>query len=838
MTARRDDRSARRRARPRARAHSPFLREALPARARPCRHASSSDGAERPPSAGARRRGDESPKSSFAAGGSASRWRSRSATLPASCRSKQVTAAAVRLRRPGDRPRARRARFDERVPVRSRRGLRGHRAGQARQPRAQLFVRRRSAAAVRSRRRCRGASATMPGEAAVRIGRRMIELLQKRTADGYVARVDLRLRPSPEVDADRAAGQRGDLLLRIERACRGSGRPSSAPAPAPATSRSASTSCDAIEPFVWRRSLDFGVIEEIRAIRPADPRSLCARRQTFGPGYDLKRGRGGIREVEFFTQIQQMIHGGRDPALRVPATLDALAALARRRASRRRTARRLWPTPIGCCAPIEHRVQMIDDAADPSAARRRRGARRVARLHGLATAATSCSTCFGRTSSAVGSAVRRARAGQRAAGLSSDPDMLRGELATLGFADADSRGAADRRVALGPGALAALAGGARRVRSDAPGLLRAIAGGADPDHALNRLSDIVERLSSGVNLYRLLEARPRLGAAAGADPRPCAGARRPARAAARAARRADRRVELRPAAAGRPNSPSCLARRCAGKPYDLRARPGAADGQRAPLRARRAADRPAATTRSRSPPAMRASPKARWSRWPTPPSPSSRRRTAAFAGGELLILGLGRLGGGVLTHASDLDLIYLFTAARGAIARTATRPLGPADYFNRLANRVTAALSVPTAAGPLYDVDTRLRPQGAQGHARGVAARRSPTTSAARPGPGSIWRCAAPGRCSGRTPARDAVAGDRRGHPQPAARSRQGGRRRGQDARRDGAPQAAAGPLDIKLGPGGLVDLEFAVHVLQLTRRAGLDPRLEARRRAARRSLA
>ncbi|WP_163078537.1 hypothetical protein, partial [Acinetobacter baumannii] len=50
--------------------------------------------------------------------------------------------------------------------------------------------------------------------------------------------------------------------------------------------------------------------------------------QAFGPGYDLKRGRGGIREVEFFAQLHQLIHGGREPALRAPATRDALAALA------------------------------------------------------------------------------------------------------------------------------------------------------------------------------------------------------------------------------------------------------------------------------------------------------------------------------------------------------------------------------------------------------------------------------------------------------------------------------------------------------------------------------
>ena len=83
---------------------------------------------------------------------------------------------------------------------------------------------------------------------------------------------------------------------------------------------------EAIQPFIWRRALDFGVIDEIRSIS-LGVRDHYAQVQAFGPGYDVKRGRGGIREVEFFTQAQQMIHGGRDPGLRAPATLDALAAL-------------------------------------------------------------------------------------------------------------------------------------------------------------------------------------------------------------------------------------------------------------------------------------------------------------------------------------------------------------------------------------------------------------------------------------------------------------------------------------------------------------------------------
>src|SRR3546814_1593684 len=81
---------------------------------------------------------------------------------------------------------------------------------------------------------------------------------------------------------------------------------------------------------------------------------------------------------------------------------------------------------------------------------------------------------------------------------------------------------------------------------------------------------------------------------------------------------------------------------------------------------------------------------------------------------ELVILALGRLGGAALTHASDLDLIYVFTGDYAAES-DGPKPLGAVHYYNRLAQRVSGALSVPTAAGPLYEIDTRLRPSGNQG---------------------------------------------------------------------------------------------------------------------------
>jgi glutamate-ammonia-ligase adenylyltransferase len=196
-----------------------------------------------------------------------------------------------------------------------------------------------------------------------------------------------------------------------------------------------------------------------------------------------------------------------------------------------------------------------------------------------------------------------------------------------------------------------------------------------------------------------------------------------------------------------------------------------------------------------------------------------------FPGGELIVLGLGRLGGCALTHASDLDIVYLHTAEAGTVSDGA-KPLGPNNYFNRLANRVTAALSVPTAAGRLYEIDTRLRPEGSKGmlvvslDAFERYQREEAWTwehmalTRARPVFGSE---------QGRARAKALIDEFLRLPRKPAAIVRDAVKMR-REIERHKPPQ---GRLDVKLGPGGLVDLEFSVQVLQLTRQIGLDPRLD-----------
>ncbi|MEA3018414.1 MAG: [glutamine synthetase] adenylyltransferase / [glutamine synthetase]-adenylyl-L-tyrosine, partial [Sphingomonadales bacterium] len=194
-------------------------------------------------------------------------------------------------------------------------------------------------------------------------------------------------------------------------------------------------------------------------------------------------------------------------------------------------------------------------------------------------------------------------------------------------------------------------------------------------------------------------------------------------------------------------------------------------------------------------------------------------------GSELLILGLGRFGGEALTHASDLDLVYLFSGTHEAES-DGTRPLRATDYFNRLAPRVTAALSVPTAAGPLYDVDTRLRPSGTDG----LLAISLESFERYQREQAWTWEHMALlrarplyGSDEAKAALREAVLGVLRRPRDPATLVRDAVRMRADIA----AHKPPAGPFDVKLVPGGLVDLEFAVHLLQLRHGIGFDPHLE-----------
>jgi glutamate-ammonia-ligase adenylyltransferase len=656
------------------------------------------------------------------------------------------------------------------------------------------------------------------GEAAVRIGRRVIELLQQRTAEGYVARVDLRLRPSPEVTpivlpVDAAISHYESSALPWERAAFIRAR---ACAGDIALGQSF---LDSIQPFVWRRSLDFGVIDDVRQISTRI-RDHFAQGARIGPGYDLKRGRGGIREIEFFVQIQQMIHGGRDPKVREPATLDAIAALVRADRLDESTATEL-ADGYRLLRTVEHRLQMVEDAQTHMLPASEAALDNVARLAGLADGGALLDEIAPHVERA--GAIFDGLAPDAQGRLSNDADILNQELAAMGFADP-----ADAVRHVGHWR----SGKARSLRSPAaqqafeamlPGLMQAIAAGADPGHALNRLGDIVERLSTGVNFFRLLEARPGL-------------ARLFAKVLAHAPALGDqlaRRPELfeglfdassfeMPPEAN--EFAASLTAEMRGQPYDV-----ALDRARRRVNERRFALGVQLIDQRRDPleVALGYARVAEGTLVALADAAVSEFREAhgIFDEGELLILGLGRLGGCALTHASDLDIIYLHTAPSGA-ASNGPKPLGPNDYFNRLASRVTAALSVPTAAGPLYDVDVRLRPEGA----KGMLVVSLDAFERYQRSEAWTWEHMALCRARpvyGSQSARERltrIVGEILRLPRdPAEVERDAAKMRAEMERHKPARSA----LDVKLGPGGLVDLEFAVHVLQLARHVALDPRLD-----------
>jgi glutamate-ammonia-ligase adenylyltransferase len=656
-----------------------------------------------------------------------------------------------------------------------------------------------------------------PDEAAIKIARRATELLQARDGDGYVLRVDLRLRPAPE--ASPIALPVGAAISYYESQALPWERAAFIRARAAAGDLSLGRRfLVAIRPFVWRRALDYGAVAEIRQIS-GRIRDHYAQGQAFGPGYDLKRGRGGIREAEFFAQVHQLIHGGRDRALRAPATLDALAALAdagwiaSAQGATLAQGYTLFRT-------IEHRLQMVDDRQTHSLPTAPEALDNVARLHGLEDGGALLDLL--RPQVAAVAAVYDTLGETDRPAVPADVQLLEARLGELGFAPADQ---AMRRIGdWRSGRYPALRSPAARTALEAalPEMLASLATASDPYQALIRLDAMLARLPSAINLFRLLEAQPALARLLSAI---LCHAPTLAEALARRATLLDGLMDasaLEPVGEVAELAAEMLPRD-AGVPYEA-----VLDHARAVVGEKRFALGAQIIAGTSDPMTVAAGyarvAEAAIETLVTATIAEFTAQHGRVPDSELVIVALGRLGGGLLTHASDLDVIYLFTGDYRAESDGA-KPLGAVLYYNRLAQRVTAALSVATASGPLYEIDTRLRPSGGQGplvvslegfaryqresawtweHMALTRARPVFGSSAAREQVTGIIRRV----LEGERPERDVVAEAREMRAEMARH------------------KPAQGPLDVKLALGGLVDLEFAVHVAQLVHRAGFHPDL------------
>ncbi|WP_137680616.1 glutamine-synthetase adenylyltransferase [Aurantiacibacter suaedae] len=648
-----------------------------------------------------------------------------------------------------------------------------------------------------------------PGEAAQRYSRQLVELLSSHTGEGYVMRVDLRLRPAAEVSPlaisfPTALSHYESSALAWERAAYIRARAAAGDIAA------GEHFLEEVRPFVWRRSLDFTAIEEIRRLTARIREAYPGPREP-GAGFDVKRGRGGIREVEFFAQTHQLIYGGRLPSLRLRGTRAALDALAGEGIITAQTAQELGEA-YDRLRVVEHRLQMVEDRQTHELPGGGEALDNVARLDGLEDGA------------ALLEELRAicARVGEHYDGLLSEGD----DGSSGGVAvPAQFRADFDARVAHWTGSLRVMrsAGAQQAFAVIRPRLLEALAEAPDPARAMARWETLLERLPTAINLFRLFEQRPGLldtvlRVLTLTQPLADELARRP--------ELLDALIDA--SALDLPGSVDDLAeamRQCEEPDYETRLGRirqvvgeerfalgvQLIDCRHDPLAIAEGLCRVAEG-------AVRTGAEAAIEEF--------EQVHGKIADSELIILGLGRLGGGALTHASDLDVVYLFTGDIGEES-DGRRPLSTSLYFNRLATRVTAALSVPTAEGALYEIDTRLRPQGRNGPLA------VSVESFARYQASEAWTWEHMALARARP-----IFGSAEGkeHLQQAIREVLLAPRDPETLRADvlkmrgdvATHKPPRGDLDVKLMRGGLMDSEFLIHYLQLRHGLGFVPALES----------
>ncbi|MBV9079362.1 MAG: bifunctional [glutamine synthetase] adenylyltransferase/[glutamine synthetase]-adenylyl-L-tyrosine phosphorylase [Methylobacteriaceae bacterium] len=661
-----------------------------------------------------------------------------------------------------------------------------------------------------------------------RIAQAIAKLLGERTPDGYVHRVDYRLRPDPAstaaaVSLPAAYVYYETLGQNWERAAMIKARPVAGD-----LALGERFLAD-LAPFIWRKYFDFAAIADIHAMK----RQIHLARGHGAiavAGHDIKLGRGGIREIEFFVQTQQLVFGGRHPALRGRRTLDMLEALKVEG----------WVTDAAATElagayrflrDLEHRLQMVADEqtqrlpTDPGALAG------IAALSGFAEPGA-----FEAALTAQARRVERHYAllfeeGPELAveagdlvftGVEVDPGTV-ATLRRLGFRDPETAAETVRGWHFGRRP-AVTSPRAREVLTElTPALLAALGGTLDPDGALARLDRAFARMPAAVELLTILRSQeplrtlfadllgsaPRLAEVVATAPhvldvvleRDFAAAEVAPEAieaelAARVGEPADTEEFLDPLRDGARQLQFVAGARLLSGLYTP-AQMGAALAAIAVAAIRSAlawTERAFATEHGTVP------------------------------GARLAVLGLGRLGSADLTATSDLDLLVLYDFDDARRTSDGPRPLDAVVYFTRLTQRLVAALTVPTRRGRLYAVDLRLRPSGTQGPvASQLSAFRAYHESDAE-----LWEQMALVRAR-------PVAGDV-SLQADLAQAIEGLLTRPRDratvfggvaAMRDlvAREKGEGGPWDMKLSPGGLLDLDFLAQALVLAE-GGAEPGL------------
>ncbi len=658
-----------------------------------------------------------------------------------------------------------------------------------------------------------------PQDVSVALTRSLVKVMQEVTPQGYVFRTDLRLRPDPASTQVAVSFETAELYY--EGFGQNWERAAYIKARAVAGDQQAGARFLALlHPFIWRKTLDYAAIEDIHSIKRQIHAHKGHGRITI-EGHNIKLGRGGIREIEFYAQTQQLISGGRDPALREPTTIGALRALVAAGHVKGAVAEDLIES-YRFLRVLEHRLQMVEDAQTHDLPRTAEGIAHMARFTGIGSEEAfraSLRDHLERVQHHYSELFESEpplskRSGSLVfTGVEDDPDTI-DTLTRMGFQKPSVVTRTIRSWHRGHKRATRSTRSRTILTKLIPGLLEALSETSDPDGAFIRFDRFLEGLPYGVQVFSLLHAHPELlkllVESLGMAPRFAEYlSRNPAILESMldpgylAILPGPRRlaVDLDASLAQARDVEDMLDRtRRFAREHGFRVGLQVLTGYARAHAAGRAHSVLADTVIRALLPHVEAQMAERHGRVP---------------GGQMVVLGMGKLGSRELTAASDLDLILIYDHDGEAAASDGPVPLHASQYFARLSQRLINALTAPTAEGKFYEVDMRLRPSGRAGP---IATR---LDAFVRYHQDSAWTwermaltrarvLAGPEELSAQVTAAVRTALCRADDPERIRADATDMRARME--REFGADN----PWDVKTAKGGLIDLEFIAQVLQL----------------------
>ena len=549
--------------------------------------------------------------------------------------------------------------------------------------------------------------------------RRLIRIMQERTADGYVFRIDLRLRPDPgstplALPVSAALHYYESRGQNWERAAMIKARP------VVGDLKAGKQLLHELSPYVWRKYLDYAAIADIHSIK----RQIHAHKghgEIAVRGHNVKLGRGGIREIEFFVQTQQLIAGGRFPELRGQTTIAMLGELCTLGWISEET-RDTLTEKYNFLRNVEHRIQMLEDEQTHILPESDEGFLSVAYLMGYADG-DSFTPDFLDALKTVEKHYAALFEQEKELGFDTgnlvftgeddDPETL-ATLTKLGFSRPSDICRIIRTWHFGRYHATQSAEARERLTELTPALLKAFGATKRADEALSRFDNFLQGLPSGIQLFSLLQsnpalldmlvlimsAAPRLADIITRKPHVFDGMLDPA-SFAELPTKTYLESRLNFLLDGVDNYEDILdqLRVFADEQrflIGIRLLTGAIEGERA---ARAFTDLAELMIMK----ALAAV------------EQEFCRQHGFVKGGRVGVLGMGKLGSREMTAGSDVDLILLYECDNDAEMSDGEKPLYISQYYMRLTQRLVSALSAPSGEGVLYEVDLRLRPSGNKG---------------------------------------------------------------------------------------------------------------------------